>query len=63
MLGETAHAFKVSTAVGGYRLRQSGMDETVKVLTPRQAELYALMPEKLPPDTSNFFFAPCLGLW
>ena len=54
--------FPSGFAVGGYRLRQRGMDQVVKVLTPRQAELYALMPEKIAPDTSNLLLCPMPGL-
>ncbi len=32
------------------------------VRTPRQAELAALMPEKLPPDTSKLLLCPMPGL-
>ena len=32
------------------------------VLSPRQAELAALMPEKAPPDTSRFLLCPMPGL-
>ena len=34
----------------------------VKVRTPRAAELAALMPEKLPPDTSKMLLCPMPGL-
>jgi propionyl-CoA carboxylase alpha chain len=34
----------------------------VHVRTPRQAELAALMPEKLPPDTSKLLLCPMPGL-
>ena len=32
------------------------------MLTPRQAELYALMPVKAAPDTSKFLLSPMPGL-
>ncbi len=47
---------------GGGRLRYRGADLKVAVLTPRQAELAALMPEKLPPDTSKMLLCPMPGL-
>ena len=53
---------KVNPQTGGYRMRYRGADLTVRVLTPRQAELAALMPEKLPPDTSKMLLCPMPGL-
>ncbi len=55
-------AFKVQPAPGGFRMRQRGMDVKVKVLSPRVAQLAALMPEKAPPDTSNLLLCPMPGL-
>ena len=55
-------AFKVQPAPGGFRMRQRGMDVKVQVLSPRVAELAALMPEKAPPDTSNLLLCPMPGL-
>ncbi|MDA4844499.1 acetyl-CoA carboxylase biotin carboxylase subunit [Hoeflea poritis] len=55
-------AFKVDPAPGGYRLRHRGIDQTVQVLSTRVAELAALMPEKLPPDTSKMLLCPMPGL-
>ncbi|TGD64755.1 acetyl/propionyl/methylcrotonyl-CoA carboxylase subunit alpha [Tabrizicola sp. WMC-M-20] len=46
----------------GFRIRLRGADLKVLVQSPRQAELYALMPEKLPPDTSKFLLCPMPGL-
>ena len=53
---------KVAKIPGGFRLRLRGADLKVHVRTPRQAELAALMPEKLPPDTSRFLLCPMPGL-
>ena len=55
-------AFKVDRVPGGYRLRHRGADEILQVLPNRVAELAALMPEKLPPDTSNMLLCPMPGL-
>jgi propionyl-CoA carboxylase alpha chain len=55
-------ALKVQPAPGGFRMRQRGIDVKVKVLSPRVAELAALMPEKAPPDTSNLLLCPMPGL-
>lgn len=46
----------------GYRLFHSGSQANVKVLTPRAAELDALMPFKAPPDMSKFLLSPMPGL-
>ncbi len=58
----TVLILKVSRATGGYRIRTRGADLKVQVLTTRQAELAALMPEKLPPDTSRLLLCPMPGL-
>ena len=46
----------------GARLRYRGADLKAVVRTPRQAELFSLMPEKLPPDTSKLLLCPMPGL-
>ncbi|MFZ0096840.1 MAG: biotin/lipoyl-containing protein, partial [Gemmobacter sp.] len=46
----------------GFRIRVRGADLKVHVRTPRQHDLAALMPEKLPPDTSKFLLCPMPGL-
>jgi propionyl-CoA carboxylase alpha chain len=53
---------KVDKATGGFRLRTRGADLRVHVRTPREAELAALMPVKLPPDTSKALLCPMPGL-
>lgn len=53
---------KVGKISGGFRVRYRGADLKVHVRTPRQAELAALMPEKLPPDTSKLLLCPMPGL-
>ena len=53
---------KVAYVRGGARLRWRGAELKAVVRTPRQAELAALMPEKLPPDTSKFLLCPMPGL-
>ncbi|MEM7318351.1 MAG: acetyl/propionyl/methylcrotonyl-CoA carboxylase subunit alpha [Pseudomonadota bacterium] len=53
---------KVDKGISGYRIRSRGADLRVYVRTPRQAELAALMPEKLPPDTSKMLLCPMPGL-
>jgi propionyl-CoA carboxylase alpha chain len=50
-------------AVGsGWRLINEGGQAEALVLTPRQAELFALMPVKAAPDTSKFLLSPMPGL-
>jgi propionyl-CoA carboxylase alpha chain len=53
---------KVDKATSGFRLRTRGADLRVHVRTPRQAELAALMPEKIAPDTSKLLLCPMPGL-
>ncbi len=53
---------KVDKATHGFRLRSRGADLRVRVMTPRQAELAALMPEKQAPDTSKMLLCPMPGL-
>ena len=45
-----------------YSLSHAGTKAHVQVLTPREAELMRLMPEKVAPDTSNQVLAPMPGL-
>ncbi len=53
---------KVDKITQGFRIRSRGADLKVNVRRPRQAELAALMPEKLPPDTSKLLLCPMPGL-
>ncbi|MGV6846989.1 MAG: ATP-binding protein [Marinibacterium sp.] len=57
-----AMALKVSPVSAGFRVRTGGSDLKVRVRSPRQASLAALMPEKLPPDTSRLLLCPMPGL-
>jgi propionyl-CoA carboxylase alpha chain len=45
-----------------YRVLHDGMQIHARVLTPRAAELQALMPYKAPPDLSKFLLSPMPGL-
>ena len=45
-----------------YRVAHDGAQVEVRVLTPRAAELHALMPFKAPPDLSRFLLSPMPGL-
>jgi propionyl-CoA carboxylase alpha chain len=53
---------KTGKIPGGFRVRTRGADLKVHVRSPRHAQLNALMPEKLPPDTSKMLLCPMPGL-
>ena len=53
---------KVDKITGGFRLRTRGAALEVKLYSPRQAELAALMLEKVAPDTSKMLLCPMPGL-
>jgi propionyl-CoA carboxylase alpha chain len=57
-----AMVVKVDPLTEGFRLRWRGGDYRTVVRTPRTAALAALMPEKLPPDTSKLLLCPMPGL-
>jgi propionyl-CoA carboxylase alpha chain len=54
--------FQIDFIGTGYRLTHAGVEATVRVMTPRTAELAELMPEKAPPDLSKFLLSPMPGL-
>ena len=54
--------FQIESHGVGYRLSHRGVEVEVSVLTPRQAELRALMPEQVAPDLSRFLLSPMPGL-
>ncbi|MEO1492244.1 MAG: acetyl/propionyl/methylcrotonyl-CoA carboxylase subunit alpha [Pseudomonadota bacterium] len=62
MIGGIEMSVKVDAISEGFRIRYRGADLDVKVRSPRAAELAALMPEKLPPDTSKMLLCPMPGL-
>ena len=62
MVGGAAMCIKVDPVRGGLRLRHRGADLKAVVRTPRLAEFAALMPERLPPDTSKLLLCPMPGL-
>ena len=45
-----------------YRITHQGAQRVLRVLSPRAAELNALMPFKAPPDLSKFLLSPMPGL-
>ncbi|MFV0493146.1 MAG: acetyl-CoA carboxylase biotin carboxylase subunit [Pseudorhodobacter sp.] len=58
----TPLVMKVGKIPSGFRIRLRGADLKLHIRTPRQAELAALMPEKILPDTSKFLLCPMPGL-
>ncbi|MGE4081013.1 MAG: biotin/lipoyl-containing protein, partial [Reyranella sp.] len=61
-IDDQAVAVQVDAVGSGWRLISEGGQVEALVLTPRQAELYALMPVKAAPDTSKFLLSPMPGL-
>ncbi|SHI99555.1 biotin carboxyl carrier protein/biotin carboxylase [Palleronia salina] len=53
---------KIGRETGGYRIRTRGADLSVRVYSPRQAELARHMPEKAEADTSKMLLCPMPGL-
>jgi propionyl-CoA carboxylase alpha chain len=45
-----------------FRISHNGLTVFARVLSPRAAELYALMPHKPPPDMSRYLLSPMPGL-
>ena len=62
MVDDRPLVLKVGKISQGFRIRTRGADMSVRIRTPRQAELAGLMPEKLPPDTSKMLLCPMPGL-
>ena len=62
MVDGTPLVLKVGKLPGGFRVRYRGADMPVNVYSPRQAELAALMPEKVAADTSKMLLCPMPGL-
>ena len=54
--------FQVERENIAYRLTHGGSQDDVLVLSPAHAELNALMPVKVPPDTSSLLLSPMPGL-
>ncbi len=56
------YGFLIEARPLGFRIGHGGAALDMRVLRPREAELAALMPVKLPPDTSKFLLCPMPGL-
>lgn len=62
MLDGTERTFQVTRTGIDWIIRQLGCEVSVRIMSPRAAELYALMPIKAPPDMSKFLLSPMPGL-
>jgi propionyl-CoA carboxylase alpha chain len=61
-VGKTQVAVQVRPTLNGLKLAYRGIQVPVYVYTEREAALAALMPEKVPADTSKFLLCPMPGL-
>ena len=55
-------AMQICRTVSGWDIQYRGAHHLVAVRSPRAAELAALMPEKVAPDTSKYLLCPMPGL-
>ena len=62
LAGDQNLVFQVECENIAYRLTHGGSQDDVLVLSPAHAELNALMPVKVPPDTSKLLLSPMPGL-
>ena len=62
VVGGAPLTVQVRPATAGVRLSWRGVDVVARVMTPRVAELDALMPEKTVADTSKLLRCPMPGL-
>ncbi len=53
---------KVGRVTQGFRIRTRGADLRVRILTPAQAKIWHIMPEKVAADTSKLLLCPMPGL-
>ena len=60
--GDVPFCAKIERLSLAYRIEHHGAQVEVRVLSPRAAELNALMPFKAPPDLSRFLLSPMPGL-
>jgi len=61
VVGGVPLVLQVAPVAQGFRIRHRGADLVVRVRSPRQAELAALMPVKAAPDRSRLLVAPMPG--
>ena len=62
LVGDKNLVIQVERENIAYRLTHGGSQDDVLVLSPAHAELNALMPVKVPPDTSKLLLSPMPGL-
>ena len=62
LVGGLPFCAKIERLSLAYRVEHHGAQVEVRVLSPRAAELNALMPFKAPPDLSRFLLSPMPGL-
>ncbi len=53
---------QIRTGLNAYKLTHSGVQVDAKVMRPNVAAMEALMPVRIPPDTSNLLLCPMPGL-
>ena len=61
-VGGVPFCAQIERLVLAYRVTHQGAQVLLRVLSPRAAELNALMPFKAPPDLSKFLLSPMPGL-
>ena len=61
-VGNAPFCAQIERLTLAYRVTHHGAQVEVRVLSPRAAELNALMPFKAPPDLSKFLISPMPGL-
>ncbi len=61
-IGAVSITAKINLVGSAIRLRRRGIDVTLNVRSPRVAELFKLMPKKVPKDMSRFLLCPMPGV-
>nr|WP_320141824.1 acetyl/propionyl/methylcrotonyl-CoA carboxylase subunit alpha [uncultured Cohaesibacter sp.] len=61
-VGGTELIVQVRRGLNSYILTHKGVKQEVKVMRPHVAELEAVLPKRVPPDTSNLLLCPMPGL-
>jgi propionyl-CoA carboxylase alpha chain len=62
MIGTVAATMQVRPVLNGLSISWQGVSAIARTMSPRTAALYALMPHKLPPDTSKMLLCPMPGV-
>ena len=61
-INENNKFFKIDAILNGYDIEHKAFQQSVHVFSKREAELNALMPIKIAPDTSNLLLCPMPGM-